>query len=70
MMKRFVPRPSLLDSANFEQLKNLGFDTYAINKISCPDGLLWYLTREINLHRTVRYLLVVFVFDFCIRHFM
>ncbi|KAF8437175.1 hypothetical protein L210DRAFT_2358298 [Boletus edulis BED1] len=35
-----------------EELKSLGFDTYAIDKITCPDGLLWYLSREINLHRT------------------
>ncbi|KAG8218951.1 hypothetical protein J3R82DRAFT_4662 [Butyriboletus roseoflavus] len=35
-----------------EELKALNFDTYAIDKISCPDGLLWYLSREINLHRT------------------
>ncbi|KAG9317772.1 hypothetical protein JVU11DRAFT_1992 [Chiua virens] len=37
---------------NDEELKALGFDTYAIDKINCPDGLLWYLTRELNLHRT------------------
>ncbi|KAG6373746.1 hypothetical protein JVT61DRAFT_5888 [Boletus reticuloceps] len=37
---------------NDEELKSLGFDTYAIDKITCPDGLLWYLSREINLHRT------------------
>ncbi|KAG2359387.1 P-loop containing nucleoside triphosphate hydrolase protein, partial [Suillus spraguei] len=34
------------------ELKALGFDDYAINKIECPDGLLWFLTREVNLHRT------------------
>ncbi|KAN0097138.1 P-loop containing nucleoside triphosphate hydrolase protein [Tylopilus felleus] len=35
-----------------EELKRLGFNTYAIDQISCPDGLLWYLNREINMHRT------------------
>ncbi|KAG2138085.1 uncharacterized protein EDB93DRAFT_1106448 [Suillus bovinus] len=37
---------------NEAELKMLGFDDYAINKIECPDGLLWFLTREVNLHRT------------------
>ncbi|KAG1892038.1 P-loop containing nucleoside triphosphate hydrolase protein [Suillus subluteus] len=37
---------------NEAELKALGFDDYAINKIECPDGLLWFLTREVNLHRT------------------
>ncbi|KAH7887410.1 hypothetical protein F5I97DRAFT_1925860 [Phlebopus sp. FC_14] len=35
-----------------EELTSLGFDAYAIDKIECPDGLLWYLKRELNLHRT------------------
>ncbi|KAF9226823.1 P-loop containing nucleoside triphosphate hydrolase protein [Gyrodon lividus] len=35
-----------------EELKSLGFDAYAIDKINCPDGLLWYLKRELNMHRT------------------
>ncbi|KAG6331320.1 hypothetical protein ID866_7769 [Astraeus odoratus] len=33
-------------------MKDLGFDGYAIDKIDCPDGLLWYLRREVNMHRT------------------
>ncbi|KAJ8594009.1 hypothetical protein M405DRAFT_543679 [Rhizopogon salebrosus TDB-379] len=37
---------------NEAELKQLGFDDYAINKIECPDGLLWFLQREVNLHRT------------------
>ncbi|KIK95336.1 hypothetical protein PAXRUDRAFT_25548 [Paxillus rubicundulus Ve08.2h10] len=35
-----------------EELKSLGFDAYAIDKLNCPDGLLWYLKRELNMHRT------------------
>lgn len=34
-----------------DQLKALGFDCYAIDQIDCPDGLLWYLQKECNLHR-------------------
>ncbi|KIJ69821.1 hypothetical protein HYDPIDRAFT_78852 [Hydnomerulius pinastri MD-312] len=35
-----------------EEMKSLGFDAYAIDKLNCPDGLLWYLKREVNMHRT------------------
>lgn len=35
-------------------MRSLGFDAYAIDKIDCADGLLWYLKREVNMHRTVR----------------
>ncbi|KAI6034873.1 hypothetical protein F5J12DRAFT_2067 [Pisolithus orientalis] len=35
-----------------EELQDLGFDAYAIDQIDCPDGLLWYLRREVNMHRT------------------
>ncbi|KAL4076371.1 hypothetical protein J3A83DRAFT_2194372 [Scleroderma citrinum] len=50
-------RPKLEDTLSSppmspEELKALGFDAYAIDKIDCPDGLLWYLKREVNLHRT------------------
>ncbi|KAI6127379.1 hypothetical protein EDD16DRAFT_283257 [Pisolithus croceorrhizus] len=37
---------------SMEELQELGFDAYAIDKIDCPDGLLWYLKREVNMHRT------------------
>ncbi|KAH7912946.1 hypothetical protein BJ138DRAFT_1147123 [Hygrophoropsis aurantiaca] len=35
-----------------EEMARLGFDGYAINYVDCPDGLLWYLKKELNLHRT------------------
>jgi structural maintenance of chromosomes protein 5 len=36
------------------QMAALNFDDYALNQVACPDGLLWYLKKEIQLHRTVR----------------
>jgi hypothetical protein len=33
-------------------MRQLGFDTYAIDQIECPDGLLWFLECEVRLHRT------------------
>lgn len=33
-------------------MQQLGFDGYALDYISCPDGMLWFLQKEINLHRT------------------
>lgn len=38
--------------APLEEMRSLGFDAYAIDKIDCADGLLWYLKREVNMHRT------------------
>jgi hypothetical protein len=37
-----------------EELKERGFDGYAIDYVNCPEGLKWYLKRELNMHRTVR----------------
>lgn len=34
------------------QLQSLGFDGYALQYVSCPEGLKWFL-KNINLHRTV-----------------
>lgn len=36
------------------QLSELGFDGYALDYVNCPDGLRWYLERELNMHRVVR----------------
>ncbi|KAF9236197.1 P-loop containing nucleoside triphosphate hydrolase protein [Melanogaster broomeanus] len=47
-LEHTVARPPMTE----EELKSLGFDAYAIDKLNCPDGLLWYLKREVNLHRT------------------
>jgi hypothetical protein len=33
-------------------MRGLGFDTYAIDLVDFPDGLLWYLQSAIGLHRT------------------
>ncbi|KAI0058575.1 P-loop containing nucleoside triphosphate hydrolase protein [Artomyces pyxidatus] len=35
-----------------EEMKELGFDGYAIDYVDCPAGLRSYLMRELNLHRT------------------
>ncbi|KAJ7812952.1 hypothetical protein B0H13DRAFT_2143472 [Mycena leptocephala] len=35
-----------------EELKERGFDGYAIDYVNCPEGLKWYLKRELNMHRT------------------
>ncbi|KAJ7773680.1 hypothetical protein DFH07DRAFT_801525 [Mycena maculata] len=35
-----------------EELKTRGFDGYAIEYVHCPDGMRWYLQRELNMHRT------------------
>ncbi|KAJ6466032.1 hypothetical protein C8R47DRAFT_1025431 [Mycena vitilis] len=35
-----------------EELKERGFDGYAIDYVECPEGLKWYLKRELNMHRT------------------
>lgn len=35
-----------------EEMQRLGFDTYVIDQIDCPEGLLWYLESNISLHRT------------------
>lgn len=35
-------------------MKQLGFDGYALDYVSCPDGMLWFLQKELNMHRTVR----------------
>ncbi|KAJ7181755.1 P-loop containing nucleoside triphosphate hydrolase protein [Mycena crocata] len=35
-----------------EELELHGFDGYAIDYVECPEGLKWYLMRELNMHRT------------------
>ncbi|KDQ64067.1 hypothetical protein JAAARDRAFT_116577 [Jaapia argillacea MUCL 33604] len=35
-----------------EEMRQLNFDGYAIDYVQCPDGLLWYLKKELNMHRT------------------
>ncbi|KAF7317180.1 Purine nucleoside phosphorylase [Mycena chlorophos] len=34
-----------------EQLAALGFEGYALDYIECPDGLRWYLQKDLNLQR-------------------
>lgn len=34
-------------------MHELGFDGYAIDYVSCPEGLKWFLTTNMNLHRIV-----------------
>ncbi|KAJ3504973.1 hypothetical protein NLJ89_g7660 [Agrocybe chaxingu] len=35
-----------------EELKEQNFDGYALDYLEYPPGLEWYLTKELNLHRT------------------
>ncbi|KAJ7043397.1 hypothetical protein C8F04DRAFT_1072037 [Mycena alexandri] len=35
-----------------EELKERGFDGYAIDYVECPQGMRWFLKRELNMHRT------------------
>ncbi|KAI0677714.1 P-loop containing nucleoside triphosphate hydrolase protein [Trametes maxima] len=35
-----------------EQIRELGFDGYAIDFIDCPEGLKWFLCSDVRLHRT------------------
>ncbi|KAF8637018.1 hypothetical protein AX17_003102 [Amanita inopinata Kibby_2008] len=35
-----------------EELHALGFDGYALDYVDCPQGMHWFLKRELNLHRT------------------
>ncbi|KAJ6450163.1 hypothetical protein C8R45DRAFT_883718 [Mycena sanguinolenta] len=35
-----------------DELVQRGFDGYAIEYVECPQGLHWYLKRELNMHRT------------------
>jgi hypothetical protein len=35
-----------------EEMQRLGFDTYAIDQVDYPEGLLWFLENSISLHRT------------------
>ncbi|KAF8187572.1 P-loop containing nucleoside triphosphate hydrolase protein [Mycena galopus ATCC 62051] len=42
-----TPPPMPLD-----ELAQRGFDGYAIDYVECPEGLRWYLKRELNMHRT------------------
>ncbi|KAF8237930.1 P-loop containing nucleoside triphosphate hydrolase protein [Tricholoma matsutake] len=35
-----------------EELPQLGFAGYALDYVDCPQGMRWYLQRELNLHRT------------------
>lgn len=35
------------------QLHNFGFNGFAIDFVECPEGLKWFLVKELNMHRTV-----------------
>jgi hypothetical protein len=34
-------------------MEQLGFQGYAVEYVDCPEGLMWFLKRDLNLHRTV-----------------
>ncbi|PCH40750.1 nucleoside triphosphate hydrolase protein [Wolfiporia cocos MD-104 SS10] len=35
-----------------QEMRELGFDGYAIDYVNCPEGLRWFLTSNMNMHRT------------------
>jgi len=35
-------------------MQYLKFDGYAMDYIDCPEGMRYFLMKELNLHRTVR----------------
>lgn len=35
------------------QMQQLGFQGYALDFVECPEGLKWFLQRDLQLHRTV-----------------
>ncbi|KAG8897958.1 Structural maintenance of chromosomes protein 5, partial [Tulasnella sp. 403] len=39
-------------SLSEEQLREFGFDGYATDFVNAPEGLMWYLKKELNMHRT------------------
>lgn len=43
-----------LTTAHSLQMRELGFDGYAIDFIDCPQAMRGFLMRECQLHRTVR----------------
>ena len=44
-----------MSDISIPQLRQFGFDCYAMDKVECPDGLRYYLQMEANLHRTVSF---------------
>jgi hypothetical protein len=46
-----------LDAIGPPQVRELGFDGYAIDFVDCPQAMRRFLMRECQLHRTVRLLL-------------
>jgi hypothetical protein len=47
------PSPEFNNSSPL-QMRELGFDGYAIDFVDCPHAMRGYLMRECQLHRTVR----------------
>jgi hypothetical protein len=41
------------------QMRELGFDGYAIDFVDCPHAMRVFLMRECQLHRTVRLAFIV-----------
>ncbi|KAG6841292.1 hypothetical protein C0991_012462 [Blastosporella zonata] len=49
----FRPDSSLpLPPMSQEEMAELGFDGYLIDYVECPQGMRWWLQRELNFHRT------------------
>jgi len=51
----------ILELITMFQLAELHFDGYALDYIDYPEGLQWFLKRELNLHRTVCPLLLPWI---------
>jgi hypothetical protein len=47
-------RPSNFSKCSHLQMRELGFDGYAIDFVDCPHAMRGFLMRECQLHRTVR----------------
>jgi hypothetical protein len=44
-------------------MQKMGFDGYALDYVEYPEGMRWFLMRDVNLHRTVNYYLFTIADD-------
>lgn len=55
LVKRYISNVVVqVPSHDPTQLRQNKFDGYAMDYIDVPQGMEWFLKKEINLHRTVR----------------
>ncbi|PPQ85444.1 hypothetical protein CVT26_014762, partial [Gymnopilus dilepis] len=46
------PNHLLPEPMDREEMRQLGFDGYALDYLEFPEGMRWFLTHNVNLHRT------------------